>query len=147
MRRFARAVGIVWSALVLFLAGCGDSGPKRYPISGHVTFKGSPIEEGIITFEPMDKSPTMDGATILKGKYTIPRNKGMAVGKYQVRIYAGDGTVGEGQAGITATADPKPKRGFKGLGIERVPPEYNRNSTLVREVTADGPHQFDFDIP
>jgi hypothetical protein len=89
----------------------------------------------------------MDGATIRKGKYTIPRDKGMAVGKYRVSIYAGDGTVGEGQAGITAGSDPKPKRGFKGLGIERVPPEYNTKSTLVREVTADGPNQFDFDIP
>jgi hypothetical protein len=128
-------------------AGCGDSGPKRYAISGTVTFQGSPIEEGIISFEPLDQGRTMDGATILKGKYTIPKNKGMAVGKYQVRIYAGDGTVGEGQAGITRTSDPKPKRGFKGIGLERIPSDYNTKSTLVREVTADGPNQFNFDIP
>src|SRR5262245_35581338 len=82
----------------LAAAWCGDSGPKRYAINGNATFKGSPIEEGIISFEPLDQGHTMDGATILKGKYTIPKNKGMAVGKYQVRIYAGDGTGGEGTA-------------------------------------------------
>jgi hypothetical protein len=136
---------LVLAALVA--AGCGDSGPKRYPISGTVTFKGSPIEDGIISFEPMDNEPTKEGSTIRKGKYTIPKDKGLTVGKYQVRIYAGDGTSGEGNAGITRAADPKPKRGFKGEGIERVPAEYNTKSTLVREVTANGSNQFDFDIP
>ena len=139
--------------IVPVAAGSGDQAARAWLLADlqspdtFVTFKGSPIEEGIISFEPLDKGPTMDGSIILKGKYTIPRDKGLAAGKYQVRIYAGDGQSGEGKAGITRTADPKPKRGFKGLGIERVPPEYNTKSTLVREVTADGSNQFDFDIP
>jgi hypothetical protein len=147
LREWVLLTTLVLAALVV--SGCGDSGPKRYEISGNVTLKGSPIEEGIIQFEPMDKGPTMSGASVLKGKYFIPRDKGLAAGKYRVSLYAGDGTSGEGMAGITATADPKPPKGFRGKGIERVPPEYNTKSTLVREVTASGPNKvtFDFEVP
>jgi hypothetical protein len=132
---------------VLVALGCGDSGPKRYEISGTVTFKGSPIEEGIIQFEPMDKGPTMSGSTILNSEYFIPRDKGLAAGKYRVSIYVGDGTSGQGKAGLDPKVDPKPQRGFRGRGIERVPPEFNTKSTLVFTVSSSGKNRFDFDVP
>ena len=146
--RLCRPVLLPLLALaVLVAAGCGDSGPKRYPISGTITLKGSPIEEGIIYFEPMDKGPTMDGATIKNSKYSIPKDKGMAAGRYRVSIYAGDGSSGQGMAGMDPKYDPKPQKGFKGRGIERVPPEYNQKSTLVFEVSSSGKNEFDFDVP
>jgi len=37
----------------LFLAGCG-SGSKRVGVQGTVTYKGEPVKEGSITFEPFD---------------------------------------------------------------------------------------------
>jgi hypothetical protein len=132
---------------VLVVVGCGPSGPKRYEVSGHITLKGQPIEDGIINFEPMEGGPTMSGSSITNGKYFIPRDKGLAAGKYRVSIYAGDGSKGEGMAGIDPASDPKLPRGFKGRGIERVPPEYNTKSTQVREVSAGGSNKFDFEIP
>ena len=134
---------------VLAAAGCGPSGPKRYEISGTITLKGSPIEEGVIFFEPMEKQPTREGATILNSKYVIPQKKGLGIGKYRVTLYAGDGSPnpGQGMAGIDPKYDPKPGKGFRGKGIERVPPEYNMQSKLVFEVTASGENQFNFDVP
>jgi hypothetical protein len=145
--RPGRLTALVLAALVV--AGCGDSGPRRYAISGTITLKGQPIEEGIIQFEPMDKGPTMSGATIYNSKYTIPRATGLAEGKYRVSIYAGDGvSSGQGTAGMDAKDEPKAKKGVRVVrNVERVPSRYNTHSELVFEVSSSGKHQFDFDVP
>ena len=49
-------------------------------------------------------------------------------------IYAGDGRSGAGDASPDA-----PKGATKQPGRERVPPEYNEKSNVVREVTGVGP--------
>ena len=36
----------------LILAGCGDSGPAEYDVTGSVTLDGQPIEKGEILFLP-----------------------------------------------------------------------------------------------
>jgi hypothetical protein len=71
----------------------------------------------------------------------IPRAKGLTPGKYKVSIYAGDGRSGAGDA------SPDSPHAGRRPGKERVPPEYNEKSTLVKEVTRRGPNKFDFDIP
>ena len=131
------------AAAGLALAGCGGSGPERHEITGKVTYKGEPVEEGIIDFEPQGGQGTKDGATIQKGQYRIPRDKGLFPGKYKVSIIIGDGTVTSGEAGADT---PKKKPGVI-PGVERAPPEFNTKSTLIREVTRDGPNNFDFEIP
>lgn len=141
-----RLTSLVLAAWVL--AGCSESGPKRYAISGTITLKGNPIEEGIIQFEPMEKGPTMSGATIYNSKYTIPRDKGLAEGKYRVSLYAGDGvSSGQGTAGMDAKNEPKPQKGARVRNVERVPPDYNTHSKLVFEVSSSGKNQFNFDVP
>jgi hypothetical protein len=122
------------------LSGCG-AGQNRLEITGEVKIKGQPVAEGIIRFEPVEGQPTGDGAQIVQGKYRIPKDKGLAPGKYKVSIYAGDGRSGAGNA-----SPDSPYAGMK-PGKERVPPEYNEKSKIVKEVTKDGNNQFDFDIP
>jgi hypothetical protein len=122
------------------LSGCGDP-QKRQTITGEVKLKGQPVEEGIIHFEPMDGQETGDSATIVKGKYQIPKGKGLSPGKYKVSIYAGNGMSGAGNA-----SPDSPNAGLK-LPKERIPPEYNEQSKLVKEVTKSGPNKFDFEIP
>ena len=122
------------------LSGCGDP-QGRQEITGEVNLKGRPVEDGIIRFAPLDGQSTGDGAQIVKGKYRIPKEKGLSPGKYKVAIYAGNGTSGAGNA----TPD-SPNAGAKPLK-EQVPPEYNEKSKVVKEVTKDGPNKFDFDIP
>jgi hypothetical protein len=129
-------------AALLLAAGC-RSGPERYEVSGKVTYKGEPVEEGIIHFEPQDGQGTGDGAVIQNGEYVIPRDKGLSPGKYKVSIVIGDGTVGTGDASPDAPKRPRTAT----PGKERAPPEFNTKSTLIREVTRDGPNTFDFAIP
>jgi hypothetical protein len=122
------------------LSGCGDPF-NRQEITGEVTLKGKPVEDGVINFAPLDGQATGDGAQIVKGKYQIPRAKGLSPGKYRVSIYAGNGLSGEGNA-----SPDSPNAGLK-APRERVPPEYNEKSKVVQEVTKGGPNKFDFEIP
>lgn len=46
-----RTMGLVLGAM-LFLAGCGDSGPPRYHISGKVTYGGQPVPAGSVMLTP-----------------------------------------------------------------------------------------------
>jgi hypothetical protein len=122
------------------LGGCGDP-LNRQPVSGEVKLKGQPIEEGIILFAPMDSQSTGEGAKIENGKYEIPKNKGLTPGKYKISIYAGDGRSGQGNA-----SPDSPYAGHK-PGKERVPPDYNEKSKIIKEVTNGGPNKINFEIP
>jgi hypothetical protein len=128
--------------MVFVMGGCGKSGPKRYEVSGEVTLKGQPLDDGFIEFHPMDGQGSMDAATIKDGHYQIPKNKGLQAGKYKLIIIAGDGLSGAGDASPTITKR-KPTPGLV-LGKERIPPQYNRNSNVIREVKDGDPNKFDF---
>jgi|SRR6516225_6425211 hypothetical protein len=130
---------LVGFAICIF-SGCGGKGLQRYEVSGQVTFKNQPLAEGIIEFEPVDGQGTKSGALITKGEYRIPKNKGLFPGRYKITIVAGDGVSGSGNA---EPAAPTP-----GVtpGKERIPPEYNVRSKVIREITRDRPNKFDFDI-
>jgi hypothetical protein len=132
--------GLLVSGLLGALSGCSDPLNRR-EITGEIKLKGKPVEDGVINFEPLDGQPTGDGAQIVKGAYRIPRDKGLSPGKYKVRIYAGDGRSGAG--------DASPDSPYAGMepGKERVPPSYNVKSDVIREVTKEGSNQFNFDIP
>jgi hypothetical protein len=141
MRRLVFCFGILLCVIALgTLSGCGDP-RQRQEITGEVKLKGQLIEQGIIHFDPLDGQQTGEGATIAKGKYQIPRDKGLSPGKYKVIIYAGNGTSGVGDA------SPDSPNAGKKQAKERVPPEYNDKSKIVAEVTNGGPNKFDYDIP
>jgi hypothetical protein len=128
--------------LTLFLAavlpaGCGEE-VAGDPISGTVSFQGKPLDHGSITFSPAAGQPTMSGGEIIEGQYSIPTEKGLQPGIYDVRISSTEG-------GPAATDEmpgeppPPPK--------ERIPAEYNSKSTLKAEIKAGSENKFDFTIP
>jgi len=90
-----RYVQICLPVLILAVAftsflGCGDDGPKRYDLSGSVTFGDDPIPAGTIVFEP-DSSKGNSGpqgvAQIVDGKFdTSDGDKGPIGGPHIVRI-------------------------------------------------------------
>jgi hypothetical protein len=141
MNRSASPLPFLAGALALLLcAGCAD-GPKRSEVAGKVTFQGQPLDEGLIEFHPLDGQGTKSGALVYKGEYKIPRSKGLSPGRYKVTIVGGDG------APTTGNAEPSERRpGFVPGRTERIPPEYNTNSNVIREVK-DSAHTFDFNIP
>ncbi len=97
-----------WSltlGILLAVAGCGEDGPKRYQVSGRVTYQGNPIPVGEVVFEP-DPSKNNSGpgsvAQIKDGAYRTEPGMGVVGGPYIVRIVgfdgvpAGDSTQGTG---------------------------------------------------
>ena len=89
--------GAVVAALLGGL-GCGESGPRRSPVSGTVKFGGKPIPKGAIFFDP-DLKKKNDGpagfAYIKDGVYdTRDNGKGVIAGPHVVRIQGFDGRPG-----------------------------------------------------
>ena len=123
---------------LLWLAGCSGNEAE---VSGTVRLDGELIQEGSINFIPVEgtKGPGV-GAVIKDGKYHIPRSRGVTVGKNRVELRAFKSTGKKVQ-------DPT---GPPGVLVEaRVPafpPEYNDQSTVVKEIQA-GPNTIDFDVP
>jgi hypothetical protein len=73
------------------LAGCGSSDPfDRQPISGTVTFKGKPVMDGQIYFEPAEGQKLASNATISNGKFQLAKWQGLSPGKYHWQIFAAD---------------------------------------------------------
>jgi hypothetical protein len=132
-------------ALVL-VSGCGETGLARCEVTGQVIFKSQPLDEGIIEFEPLDGQGSKSGALIKNGDYQIPKDKGLFPGRYKVTLIAGFGRSGGGNAGIEREASKGAARPAFVPGKERIPPEYNVKSNVVREVKKEGPNRFDFDI-
>lgn len=124
--------------VIAVTVGCGR-GDGRLAVSGDVTLKGKPLEDGIIEFS---SEAIRTGAPILKGKYEIPADQGLSPGEYKVSITAGDGrTPVESPDGI-----PGPT-GANIVSKDLVPPEYNSKSKIKATVTTSGPNKFDYQIP
>jgi hypothetical protein len=119
------------------LSGCGEE-PAGAPVSGAVTFRGQPLDHGVIQFSPLENQDTQSGAAITAGKYEVPAATGLAAGKYEVRIMSGN----QGQ-------DPEEEMPGEPAapGKELIPAEFNARSKQTVEVKADGPNVFDFAIP
>ncbi len=68
----------------------------------------------------------------------VPAENGLAPGKYTVRISSTDGG-GPATGGLADVPDVEAK--------ERIPPQYNVQTTLMAEVKESGENKFDFQIP
>jgi hypothetical protein len=85
-----------WIAALLAIGmtafvGCGDDSglAKRYPVSGKVTYKNAPVENGTISFAPSDTGGRPASGQIVKGTYsltTLAPGDGAMPGKYKVTV-------------------------------------------------------------
>lgn len=133
-----RSSVLLASLLSVSAWGCG--GPADLPdlgrVSGTVKLNGEPLPDATVEFTPEAKGRGSIATTDANGfymlKYTNDYN-GAVVGKHTVRITtATAGHSGEGGAGREGTP-------------ERVPPQYNSASDLIRDVKS-GSNTFDFEI-
>lgn len=126
-------------AVAAVLVGCGDAGPKRYGVTGTVTYKGKPIENGLISFVPAGSEASAGGAPITDGRYEIPKAVGLPAGEYRVII-------------SVPTGGPAPKEVAPGVGAgeretrEALPARYNSQTELRRAVKAGERNVFNFDL-
>ncbi|MSR31163.1 MAG: hypothetical protein EXR99_06595 [Gemmataceae bacterium] len=129
-------------AVLLLIAGCWDSGPRRHAISGQVLYQGKPLDQGVILFEPENPFTTSGGGAAIKdGRFAIVQEQGLMPGKYKVMI----------SSGIDAAESKKLKQN-QGPGEddlppkERIPLKYNLESKLLLEVGPDFKPTVEFDL-
>lgn len=140
----SRACWLTSAALTLLVTvGCGDDGPRRVAVHGAVTVDGHDLPKGFIVFIPTNgtKGPKA-GGTIENGNFAIEEHNGPMIGDLRVEI------VEEQDLGFELD-DPeafnaKVKNGR--LPKNRIPSQYNSNSTLVRTTTVEGPNEFSFEL-
>jgi hypothetical protein len=79
------------AALTCFtMTGCGDSRPKRVPISGSVVIDGAPLKAGSIMFIHPDSRPSI-GSIDPSGHFTLScyePGDGAIIGKHRVKVTA-----------------------------------------------------------
>ena len=86
--------GTLTLILPILSVGCGSSGPAMGRVSGKVTYKGSPLTKGTVTFQstaPNGRNAT--GEIQSDGSYTLQTENpsdGALLGEYKVAIYAHD---------------------------------------------------------
>ncbi len=128
-----------WLFAVPLLLGCGPGVELAgKPVSGQVMFQGKPLDQGTIAFFPAAGQGTFSGGQIKHGQYSVPAEKGLEPGLYEVRISSLEG-------------GPPPTDELPGettvIPKERIPAQYNSKTTLKAEVKEAGENKLDFTIP
>jgi hypothetical protein len=129
-------LALVLAVVASCLMGCAP-GPAGSRVTGEVTFRGKPLEDGSIQFAPAEGQGTFSGGPVIQGRYEVTAERGLAPGKYDVRILA---NVGE-------PSDAIPGEGPAGLKPQPIPPQYNFDTTLTAEIDPSVENKFDFHIP
>ncbi len=127
------------------IPGCGPGNPLgRKPVSGRITLNDKPLEYGNISFDPIERNGGIrSGALITDGAYVMDDEGGLPPGKYKVRIFAAKPNPPD-MKGPDGGELPGPASELPGQSL--IPPQYNVQSDIVREVTDDGDNEFNFDI-
>lgn len=129
-------------ALLWLASGCNQGVEGRTGVSGKVTLGGSPLDSGTIDFVAEDGSHQA-GTTITNGQYEIPPDKGLPPNEYIVRISAVTSS-----AAVAPGAPPGPEAvEIERSNKDRIPEEYNVNSSLRAKVELGQPNKFDFAVP
>jgi hypothetical protein len=122
---------------LLALSGCGST-----TATGTVTLDNSPVDGGAILFIPIEEAggsrPTV-GGEIIDGKYTLLGAKGLATGKYRVRITWNKKTGRK----VTVPGDNTVQMDET---VQSIPGKYNTESTLEADVKSSGSNVFDFPL-
>lgn len=122
-----RCISLICGLMSLVAVGCGQSGPKLYPVSGTVTYDGQPLEGASVLFIPQGGRPSM-GMTDGSGKFTIATNgkPGAPQGTYNVTVSK--------QAGATAAAAAEMPADSEEVGEE----EMKKMQDQMRKMTEGG---------
>jgi hypothetical protein len=89
MHTLSKILGTI--ALLLFLAGCGPSGPAMVKVTGTVTLDGMPVEGANVMFVPASTGKPAQGKTDAAGKFTLNTDPakpddGAQEGEYNVAV-------------------------------------------------------------
>ena len=114
------------------LAGCSSRGPELGEVAGTVTLDGEPLPEALVTFKPQKGRPSL-AETDEQGNYSL-----------SYRVDAQGARIGEHRVTITTFKQADGLLVMKDVP-ERVPPQYNRRTTLTATIEP-GYNTLDFDL-
>ncbi len=133
-KRAALLIGLALIGPSLY--GCGSSGPSLGQVEGTVTLDGSPVDGATVCFSPEAGGRSSLAITDDAGKYELEfgaGEPGALVGKHKVTITTfEEGEVDDGGQLV-------------GNVPEEIPSQYNKESTLVKEVVS-GSQTIDFKL-
>ncbi|MBR4751367.1 MAG: hypothetical protein IKX88_12925 [Thermoguttaceae bacterium] len=137
-----RKIFLLIAALALCVSGCGGGADGHYPVSGSVTFGGSPLAYGRISFQPTgENGASSAAAAVVDGKYSIPANKGLVPGSYSVVF-----TITEKTGEKKSYKKPTGEEVEYEETVSYVPPEWGEQSTQTVTVEAKK-NAFNFEVP
>jgi hypothetical protein len=128
---------VVLSCAILAACGCGTrSGLEKVIVSGKISYRGEPIQEGEIRFTPIKGTRGMANITYInRGEYRFTGRGGVQVGTFRVEVLSYRPIPGA-KPYTAEQADGRPEIKVGEIPTEQfLPPEYNKKSTL--EVTID----------
>jgi hypothetical protein len=116
------------------VVGCGKA---RTRVAGTVTINGSPMDRGVIAFDPLDPSlgPKV-GGKIMDGAYELDPTRGPFPGKYRVEIR---------WMKATGKKFKNDDGGIEEVRVEGLPAKYHDESELTAEIGGWG-NKLDFDV-
>ena len=139
MKRRSSPAMVALLMIFSMLAGCGADVGTKQSVTGVVKLGGAPLDQGTIQFSPKAGSTgTMSGAEIKDGKYSVLREKGLDPGVYEVRVYSSGSTVAD-EMPLPGESEPAAK--------DRIPANFNTETTLEFTVAEDQPNEFNVDVP
>lgn len=112
-------LAVTFACAFACVAGCSREEPMGQ-VSGRVTFQGTPVPEGRITFHDADRGIFIAAPLEADGRYTVRMAQGLGLptGAYRVTVEPPLPTV------ITGEAKNAPKREFPSI-----PPRYHSPAT------------------
>ena len=123
--RFVLLVSLLLGGAMI--TGCGDAGPKRYKVTGEVTWEGAPLPEGDIILTPTDGG--------------LPDHGKIVAGEFQLLATEGAKEVSIMATKAAAQVDPDmgvaPQVGY-------IPPRYNAQTTLTAQIDPEGENHLTF---
>jgi hypothetical protein len=150
-----RSLGFILFLILATVIGCGKDKPKFANVKGKVTYNGSPIEKGQITFSIPGQPPS--SMKIVDGEF----NGQAMVGSNKVSVSAKRKVAGANAPVLSEHAQTqiqgyqKYKANEAGAGdmgaydpslVEYIPPEWGAKSTETRNVESGATNEFEFHI-
>jgi hypothetical protein len=147
----------LFAVCCLFIAGCGDGGPKVAPVKGKITLKGAPYTKALIIFQPKEGGPQGIGRTDAQGEFSILTGDkiGAILGTHKVTITTlpeptttVNTEMRSDDPAYAAQANSKESDYAKAAAPkEPIPAKYNTSSDLVFTVRDGAENVLNVDIP
>jgi hypothetical protein len=144
-KRIAKREALATLAGVLVaLTGCGSSEPvwPRGAVKGTVVVDGKPLPKGEVRFVPLGETPgPKTSVPVVDGKFEMDKVNGPVVGHHRIEIESTDdgGVAWDDEEAMRKLAAER-----KLPAVFRLPPRYNVNSTIEKDISAEGPNEFNF---